>query len=156
MSRMPLFLALGLTAAATGCAPLSLYHKPGVAVVQMDGDLTQCQVSALSKVPVNTQIRTTPIQTFPRTVCDRHGRCYTSVEIMGGQTYTVDANKRLRDKVEAQCMAEKGYAPVELPQCSSAISNAAPKAVTTVLPRLAPTSCVIRNADGSWQIVTPG
>jgi hypothetical protein len=35
------------------------------------------------------------------------------------------------------------------------VRDAAPAGRTTVLPRLAENSCVIRNRDGSWQIVTP-
>ena len=69
---------------------------------------------------------------------------------------TFDPNEDLRNRVEAQCMADKGFAPVSIPACPRNVARAAPTRATTTLPALNPKSCVIRNSDGSFQIVTQG
>ncbi|MBR9649826.1 hypothetical protein [Thalassovita aquimarina] len=156
MSRSMLF-TLAAVAVLAGCAPLGLYYREGVAVSRMNNDLTDCQVSALQKVPVVKETRFTPLRMVPVRRCDASGaNCIVTYELEGGDPYTVDVNKRLRKRVEAQCMTRKGYEWVELPPCPSTVANAAPKSVTTVLPRLTPESCSIQRGGGRWQIVTPG
>lgn len=150
-------LPLAALALLSGCGPLGLYYHEGVAVSRMNSDLTDCQVSALQKVPVSQQIRYTPVQMVPVRICDSHGKnCVVTYEMEGGEPYTVDVNKSLRKKVEAQCMTAKGYEWVELPLCPSSVAGAAPKTVTKVLPPLTPKSCAIQRGGGRWQIVTPG
>ena len=53
-------------------------------------------------------------------------------------------------------MADAGFAPVSIPQCPAGIAKAAPQGRTTALPALTDNACVIRNDDGSFQIVTRG
>ncbi|CUH62908.1 hypothetical protein TG4357_00369 [Thalassovita gelatinovora] len=155
MTRIVFFSLVAVMMA--GCAPLGLYYQEGAAVSRMNSDVTDCQVSALNKVPVVQELRHTPVRVVPIQQCDAKGKnCIRDYEIVGGDPYSVDVNKDLRKKVEAQCMAGKGYQWVELPACSSSVASAAPKQATRVLPALSDKSCAINRGDGHWQIVTPG
>ncbi len=142
----------------TGCAPLTIYHKAGVTVGGMERDARACAVSALRDVPVNTQVRRSPARYVPgRRICDAAGTCTTRRGYyIPGDIYTVDVHKPLRTGVEQQCMADQGYAPVSIPPCPDSVARAAPAGRTVVLPNLTPTSCVIRNNNGSFQIVNRG
>ena len=153
----PVFLML-FCAALAGCAPLSIYHKPGVSVTRMQSDQTNCEVAALRDAPVATQIRQRPpVFVPPRKICDAAGTCYTEPGYwVQGEIYTVDVNADLRGRVQTQCMAQKGYQPVSIPLCSASLARAAPPGQTTTLPRLTEQSCAIRNRDGTWQIVSQG
>ncbi len=156
MPRPALFL-LGFAAIAlAACGPLGIYHKPGAEVSTMNRTLTNCEVEALGKVPVDRRIERDPVRMVPRRICDAQGNCTVVYDRIGGEVRTFDANAGLRQRVLNQCMSDAGYRFVELPACSQAIKRAAPPAATTIMPQLAPTSCAIRNNDGSWQIVTPG
>ncbi|WP_323782575.1 hypothetical protein [Thalassovita sp.] len=155
MTRFVLFPLVAIVMA--GCAPLGLYYREGAEVSAMNSDLTDCQVSALKKVPVAQELRHTPVRVVPIQQCDANGaNCIRDYEIVGGDPYTVDVNKDLRKKVEAQCMANKGYQWVELPACTSSVASAASKQVTRILPKLSAKSCAINRGEGHWQIVTPG
>ena len=149
---LPLVLSLVLS----GCLPLSIYHREGVSVTRMQSDTTECEVAALRDVPASNQIRRGPPRFVPgRRICDASGACKTRPGFyVPGEIYTVDVNKGLRERVELQCMAARGYAPVTLPACSAGTVRAAPAGITRTLPRLTPGSCVIRNKGGSWQIVS--
>ena len=140
------------------CVPLSIYYKPGASVSRLERDTTQCQVDALSKAPVASQIRQEPPTYVPeRKICDAAGNCTIRPGFWkDGQIYTVDVNQGLRGRVEEQCMADRGYQPVSIPACPSSVSQAVPAAATRTLPQLSPSSCAIRNRDGSWQIVNRG
>lgn len=151
---LPLTIACALTLSA--CAPLTLYHRAGVSVTKMERDTNACTVKSLAQVPVNTQIRQAPPRYVPgNRVCDAQGNCRSGTGYyLPGPIYSVDVNKNLRRQTERQCMADKGYAPVSIPPCTGAVAQSAVPGVTTQLPPLGPGSCVIRNQDGSWQIVT--
>lgn len=138
------------------CAPLTIYHRAGVSVTRMERDTNACAVQALAQVPVNTQIRQTPPRYIPgRRICDGDGNCSISEGFyVPGHIYTVDVNKPLRRQTERQCMANRGYAPVSIPPCPAGVAQAVEPGRTTTLPPLRDGSCVIRNQDGSWQIVT--
>jgi len=138
-----------------GCAPLSLYYRPGVSVTRMQADTTRCEVRALRQAPVATQIRQSPPSFVPaRRICNGQGECWVRPgHWIEGPIYTVDANEGLRARATQLCMGEKGYDPVTLPLCPAEVRRAVPPGVTTVLPRLTRNACVIRNDDGSWQIV---
>jgi hypothetical protein len=138
------------------CTPLGIYHKAGVPVATMNDTLTTCEVEAVNKVPVDRRIERDPVRIVPRRVCDKNGNCTVFYDRVGGEVRTWDANAGLRNRVLNQCMTRQGYTYVELPACAQGVRRAAPAGATTVLPRLAPNSCAIRNGDGSWQIVTPG
>lgn len=142
--------------ALAACTPLGIYHKPGATVAAMQDTLTNCEVEGLQRVPVDRRVERDPIRTVPRKVCDSAGNCTVVYDRVGGEIRTWDANAPLRQRVLNQCMTAQGYTFVELPPCSQGVKQAAPTAATTILPRLAPNSCSIRNGDGTWQIVTPG
>jgi hypothetical protein len=147
-----LWLALALGA----CAPLSIYYRPGVSVAQLDTDTTRCQVQALNDAPVANQIRQRPPIYYPGSqYCDAKGCITRPGYWVDGGFYTVDVNEPLRRRVLDMCMAQKGYQPVTVPRCSSAVEQAAPRTPTRTLPRLDESSCAIRYDDGTWQIVTP-
>ena len=150
-------ILIGAVLALTGCLPLSIYHKTGVPVARMQSDKTSCEIKALRDVPVSTQIRSTPARYVPpRQYCDASGACKTRGGYwIEGEIYSFDANERLRLRAQIQCMAAKGYSPVEIPACPDRIARAVPAAATRTLPALTPDSCVIRNTGGSWQIITP-
>ena len=140
------------------CAPLKTYYQPGVSVALLQKDTTNCKVKALNDVPPSTQIRRTPPRYIPgRRYCDSAGRCHIRGGFyVPGETYSYDPNDGLRKAVEQQCMAAIGYAPVSIPRCPESIKRAAPKDFTRTLPPLTASSCVIRNDDGSFLIVSRG
>ncbi|MFK7881258.1 hypothetical protein [Roseobacter sp.] len=150
-----LLMVFGAFSVLVSCAPLSIYHKEGAQVTRMQTDLLDCEIAALSDVPVNNQIRQEPPIYVPaRRYCDAAGRCHSvGGYFEQGRIYTVDLNADLRGRAEAQCMAQRGYQPVTLPNCPSNVFRAAPKTETRVLPRLTEQSCAIKYQDGSWQIV---
>ncbi len=142
----------------SSCGPLSLYYREGESVSKMQAETTQCQVQALEDAPVANQVRQSPPTYWPgRTYCDSKGRCYRSAGWwQPGQVYSVDVNQGLRNKIEAQCMAQKGYRPVSLPPCRQSVKSGVRLARTTTLPPLGTESCFVRFDDGSFQIITPG
>ena len=150
-------LALFSTAILLGaCTPLSLYYKPGAAVKRMERDMLNCKVTSASKVPVNTQTRVVPGPFISgRRVCNAAGQCRTRPgHFAPDRIIMIDTNETLRGQVTAQCMTDQGYEQVKIPHCKAGIKTATP-GQTAVLPRLTPTSCVIRSGQ-SWQIVDPG
>jgi hypothetical protein len=149
--------ALLFCALATGCLPVSTYYAEGVSVAQLNRDDLACDVAALRDAPVANQTRQNAPRYVPRQVCGPGGQCYTKGGYwVPGEIYTVDANASLRQRIKGQCMADQGYRPVEIPACPAGIANAAPPRATTVLPRLGPQSCAIRNKDRSLLIVNQG
>ena len=140
------------------CAPLETYYKPGVPVAQLNRDTTACEVKALRDVPVTMLTRRRPPIYIPgNRTCDAEGNCvgHYGYYVPGGYE-TYDPNVGLRLRVERQCMADKGYAPVSIPVCPDSVAKAAPARATTRMPDLTERSCVIRNSDGTFQIVTRG
>ncbi|WP_189681323.1 hypothetical protein [Seohaeicola zhoushanensis] len=146
-------LLLSLVAA---CAPLSIYYRPGVSVARLDTDRTACEVSSLRDAPVANQIRENPPIFVPgRQVCVPNGACTTYPGYWrSGGFYTVDVNSGLRARLMDQCMGRKGYQPVTIPRCESAVAQAVPPGATKVLPKIDEKSCAVMNRDGTWQIVT--
>ncbi len=151
-------IAFCLMALLAACQPLEIYYAEGAPIGRLQEDQLDCEVRALRDVPVATQIRRTPpVFIPPRQYCDAAGNCYTRGGYWEpGTTYTVDVNASLRERVEQSCMAKRGYRPVSIPPCPASVANAAPPGFTTRLPTLTENSCVIRNRDGSWQIVNRG
>lgn len=137
-------------AVLAGCFPVEIYHKNNVPVARLQADETACQVKALKDVPVNKLTRITPVRFIPREVCNRAGTCHTTYFTIGGEVETYDANKGLRTKYEAQCMADKGYERVELPVCSGAV----PATLPGRAPALTADSCAVRTKTG-YRAVTP-
>jgi len=155
--RIRLICTSGMLALAA-CAPLNIYYKPGASVAVVQRQTTACQVEALAKVPASTRIvREPPYYVPPRVNCNSEGKCVTIPGYFEpGEIYTYDPNDGLRKRVEVQCMADAGFAPASIPPCPPGVAKAAPVRATTTLPALSETSCVIRNKDGSFQIVNQG
>lgn len=158
MKRFMVYVSLaGLGLMA--CTPLNTYYKPGASVATLERDATACQVRALRKVPASTQVRRIPGEFVPPVKqCANDGTCriVRPGYFIPPEVITFDPNDALRKRVEGQCMADKGYAPVSIPPCPEAIANATPAKATKRLPPLTANSCAIRNQDGSFQIVTRG
>lgn len=150
--RPIVFFAL-MAGVVTACAPLSLYYRPGAEVARLQTDTTNCEVAALKDAPVAMKIRQSPPVFYPgRYYCDGYGSCWRGGSYwVDGPVYSVDVNADLRRRVTDQCMADKGYAPVEVPLCPN--GTHAPVAATTVLPTLTPNSCALRHSDGSFTIL---
>lgn len=110
LGTMRIWAVIGMFTALTACAAPLLFDKPGVPPGAGQGDLTDCQVEALNKVPNN--MRTEVLPGYPGTtyVDCIGGSCVANT--VGGvapSTYSVDTNARLRQQVLIQCMARKGY-----------------------------------------------
>jgi hypothetical protein len=152
-----LICAAGLAALAS-CAPLETYYKPGADVATVQRQTTSCEVEALAKVPASYVTRQAPPRFMPpQNLCNAAGECRAVPGyFIPGAFYEVDPNAELRQRVEVQCMADAGFVPVSIPACPSGVAKAAPPRATTTLPPLNAKSCVIRNSDGSFQIVTQG
>ncbi len=142
----------------SACAPMTTYYKPGATVSALGRATTECQVKALKDVPTSVQVRRLPPEYVPpRRICNAAGQCRVlRGHYIPGEVISFDPNDGLRRRVEGQCMADRGYAPVTIPACPDGVARAAPRAATTTLPSLRETSCVIRNRDGSFQIVNRG
>lgn len=108
----------------TGCVleteQVSFFFRDNTTNAKKADDLLNCEVEATQRVPVNTQLGTTPVFTTPTYVTPMYTNCYgyscttTGGTITGGQTYggdvySYDSNARLRDEVGFQCMQRKGY-----------------------------------------------
>ena len=153
------FIGIAGLLVVAACAPLTTYYKPGVSVDTLNRQTTTCQVKALRDVPASTQIRQLPPEYVPaRHHCTAPGNCAITrhAYVIPGDVVTYDPNDGLRKRVEGQCMADRGFAPVSIPPCPDGVARATPARATKVLPPLNPQSCVIRNSNGSFQIVTRG
>lgn len=148
-------LVLCLSLVVSGCLPLQTYYRDGASLSLLERDQTACEVRALKEAPVATTVIREPPRFIPaRKVCPTPTTCYVKPGyFVPGDVYTVDQNLNLRRKVEQLCMADLGYRRESIPQCPPAVVEAAPKAATTRLPTLTEKSCVIRNKDGTIQIV---
>ena len=156
--RHAAFLTL-LAAALAACAPLQTYYRPGASVADLNRETLACEVQALRDVPRSLVVeRERPEFVPPRRSCDAKGACRVTRAgyWVPGRVIRYDPNDGLRRRVERQCMADKGYTPVSIPQCPDAVARAAPPGATTRLPVLRDGACVIRNPDGSAQIVNRG
>ena len=121
-------------------------------------DTTACEVRGLRDAPVANQTRVLPPIYIPGPIhCPKKGECYRRPGYWaGGGIETVDANEDLRDRVIAQCMADRGYVPVNLPRCRDSDTAAAVYQPRQNVPPLSDTSCVITYRDGGWRIIDPG
>ncbi len=155
---MRILYALIAVMTLSACQPLSIYYREGVSVAKADDDRLNCQVASLKDAPVASQTRYEPGYYIPpRQICDAYGYCrYSGGYWTPGRTYTVDVNASLRRQLTDRCMARKGYQPVSIPLCPQSVENAAPIAATRTLPTLTPSSCAIKNPDGSFLIVNRG
>lgn len=152
MIRSGRFLC-ALTALAA-CGPVSTYYQPGVTQDVLRADGLDCEVASLRAAPVANEIRQRPPVFVPPTQrCDATGCYVTPGYWVDGRIYTVDVNADLRARLTDQCMLERGYQPVRIPQCSANVAKAAPAPESQRLPQLTDNSCAIRHPDGSLQVV---
>ncbi|WP_317054551.1 hypothetical protein [Roseovarius rhodophyticola] len=135
---------------------MSLYYKEGVEVTRVDSDLARCGVFALREVPKDIRRRYIPPVYDYRRYCSGSGNCTIQrVLIRPGRWESYDANEELRSTVQAQCMADRGYAKVRLKACSPSVIEQTRITSTRVLPPLTANSCAIRIKGDKYQIVTP-
>ena len=109
----------------TACVPTTsnYLYKSSADVSRADRDSFQCELAATRAVPEALRIGTTPTYTTPvQTNCYNAGysvQCYTTGgQVYGGDTYTYDANSKLRSEHYAKCMVSRGWSAVELPDCN--------------------------------------
>lgn len=153
--RSSICALLAIAAALSACASLDTYYKPGASLALVERETTACEVKALQDVPVTTLVRRKPPIFVPgNRTCDANGNCIQAPgHYIPGGFESYDPNEGLRFRVERQCMADKGFVPVSIPACPDSVASTAPAGATTRLPTLTEGSCVIRNSDGSIQIV---
>ena len=127
MSMRMIVALVGLMGFAA-CAPLETYYRPGATVAAVNRDTTACEVRALRDVPASTITRRKPPVFVPgRRTCNASGNCVeTPGYYVPGGFETFDPNTGLRLRVERQCMADKGYAPVSIPPCPDSVASAVP------------------------------
>ncbi|MFT6025474.1 MAG: hypothetical protein ACI9PY_003612 [Ascidiaceihabitans sp.] len=151
------FCFLILPLVATGCLPLTTYYRAGVSPVQQQSDITTCEVNALRDAPVRLQTKVSPpVWVPPRQTCTAPNVCTTYAGYyQPGNVYQVDVNKGLRDRVQNQCMASKGYAPAQIKPCKKGTATV-PTSGASTLPPLTDRSCFLRNSDGTLRILNQG
>ena len=149
-----------LCALLSGCGPAQVWYKPGGSLALRSSDLLHCRVESLAQAPVATQIRQWPPTYIPtRRYCDAAGRCVTDGGFFApGEVYSVDVNAGLRRDLEARCMAQRGYASVELPRCPTGETDprGTPAEPAETMPSLTGSSCAQRDDTGDWVILDRG
>ena len=139
-----------------GCATPELFYREGVTIDRLDRDLTACRVSALRDVPPAIETRYTPPDTILQPVCHPGGACvWTRIVLRPSQYERIDTNAALREDVTRLCMADKGYARISLPSCSSDVAGRTTLRSDSPQPPLGPGSCAVRTEAGNWRMVTP-
>lgn len=148
---MPRLTALALSAvlALPGCITTPVWHQTGANVQKLQLDFSGCEVNALREAPVDRRIARRPVYFVPAYYS--HGRHYGGYWA-GGETYTYDANEKLRKATLNECMAGKGYTRAALPRCESErIAEANP--VSARMPPLTEDSCAARAVGGAWVVL---
>ena len=161
-------LVLGFvgTVFLAGCGPqmnVNYNYKPQPTTKgQKAKDLLDCAVKASQAVPTNNRIATTPTYTTP-VACNTYGAVSTyggfgsysgntyctGGQTYGGQNYSYDANAELRNKVENQCMVEKGYLTtrIPIPYCKQEQIPAGYITSSTILHEPVAGACAIDGTD---------
>lgn len=153
------FVFLGLAA----CGPLPVYYKTGSDQTRTNSDTLTCEVKALKDAPVANQIRQRPPVYYQgRRHCNSSGSCWTSPGYwVDGGTYTVDVNQGLRNQLEQNCMAQKGYRRLELPRCTKEQITAlqsqlgSTQGATAGAAGLPEEACAVRQSNGNTVILPP-
>ena len=123
-------VGLGLLSGCIKSPPQPFYLKTGSTSQEHNRILLKCEVEAAQKIPVSNQASTTPVFTTPTYTTPVS--CYSGYggyvtcsggQTTGGQTYggnvvISDANLGLRQRLQDQCMADKGYILRNLKPCS--------------------------------------
>jgi hypothetical protein len=148
-----LILASLAASLLSACVSETVYHAAGVTLATRDADIAGCERHALSRFPVQTQIRYTPrVYVPPRQVCNSAGSCTIRPGYFdGGDPYTVDLNENFRRTAFAGCMGARGYTEVGLPRCEEGEAIV----LSTTMPPLTGGTCLYRPAPGPALIVNP-
>jgi hypothetical protein len=129
--------------------------KKGVTVDRYDNDWLNCKIEAAQRVPQNMSIGTTPIYRTPvQTQCYSNGyggaTCtQTGGQTYGGDTYSYDANTKLRVDAQKQCLSRMGYRSAMIPKCSPSANI---RQVSNTLPPLSAGTCYVADEKGSYAI----
>ncbi|SFJ43444.1 hypothetical protein SAMN04487991_2158 [Celeribacter neptunius] len=106
------------------CVPTTSYYlyNSRADVSRAHNDDFECDLAAERSVPQALRVATTPMYTTPQyTNCYKVGytvQCNTTGgQTYGGDTYTYDANKNLRNEYYARCMVGRGWQVFEVPDC---------------------------------------
>lgn len=113
-------ILVGIFLTTAACVPSTQTYlfKDGATVARADADIFDCKVEATQAVPQNTQLRSSPAYRTPLVTRCTEKRCYTTGgDLIGGNTYSYDANAGLRREYLARCLASKGYSATTLPVC---------------------------------------
>ena len=151
------------TTMLSSCGPTieNVNWKQGTTPDQRASDETNCAVAASQQVPSAMAVAQTPVYTTPTYASPTYTSCYgygygascttTGGQISGGQTYggqvySYDANSQLRQRVVAQCMAQKGYANYSFPTCTAEdVKAGTPFGAGSPMPRPQQVLCVSTN-----------
>ena len=119
--KIRVFASMLCLSGIVGCVsigPITYFFKPGVSIAQKDKDSFDCELEASRTVPVNSQIGTTPTYRTPiQTSCYGYTCTTTGGQVYGGNVYSYDANKSLREEYYGRCLAQKGYQSAMVPVC---------------------------------------
>lgn len=117
-------IVAGICATVSACVPTTSYYlyNKKANVSRAHKDDYNCELAAARAVPQALRIATTPTYSTPVTTnCYNTGysvQCNTSGgQVYGGDTYSYDANRQLRNEFYASCMANKGWTVYELENC---------------------------------------
>lgn len=143
-----------------GCLSQTLYYRSGASIDRARADEVECGRIALAQAPVAREREVIHDALLPGPVIceviDGERQCYREPPWAAPPRVVVrDVNKELRALIARQCMADRGYDRVTLPACSDQVAASVTPAITRVMPRLTPQSCVIRQGGEKYQIV-PG
>lgn len=153
LRRLILVASVVSVTAVSGCMEETMWYQAGVSPGKVYNDSTDCQVAAAQRVPVNSQLRQTPVFTTPvQTSCFGYGYSVsctqTGGQTYGGDVYSVDANARLRSRVIGQCMMNRGYQLIKVRKCEDKDLRNGVKRYA-VLPQLSPNSCYVNTPTGT-------
>ncbi|WP_240453906.1 hypothetical protein [Chachezhania antarctica] len=156
--RARMFALGAVLCVLAGCAPVSVFYRPGADGARTQFQTDQCRVTALRDAPVANQIRQYPPIFYPGTrFCDAAGNCaYSPGYWVDGGFETVDVNAPLRARLTTDCMARQGYQLISLKRCDRSVAASQPPIPNAKLPPVTQASCVVVLPSGRWRIVTPG
>lgn len=156
-------VAAGLFTTLSGCVFTSsdYFYNSAADVSQAHRADYQCELAAVNAVPPSIRVTTTPIYTTPGTLqCYGAGYsppCYTTGGLIyGGHTQTYDANESLRNEYYGNCMAQKGWSVLRLPNCDPSLVPADLKAkLMGKLRQPKEGACFLRLTERAGNIVYP-
>lgn len=146
-----------LLLALAGCSQ-TIYYRAGASTDRARTDEIACGRLALSQAPVEKEREIIPGRFIPgEVICDANNTCRrTPGRRTPPEIIVRDVNEELRRLIARQCMADRGYDRVTLPNCSEAVKAQVRPAVTKVMPTISGKACVIGRGAQGYQIVPLG